>query len=169
MGDVHPLGNPHYHFSPSNILRAARGMAQELSNIDPGNAAFYKANLVSFEEKLKNRRTKWAKKTLRGKRFVAYHKYFEYMANDFGFQIVGYVEAKPGIPPSAGHIESLIETMKKTTPNGILVTPSYGREEAEALSKKTGVRLIMIPQDVGSLPGTNDWFHFMDAVLSSLE
>ena len=26
MGDVHPLGNPHYHFSPSNVLRVASGM-----------------------------------------------------------------------------------------------------------------------------------------------
>ncbi|HUH64815.1 MAG TPA: metal ABC transporter substrate-binding protein [Syntrophales bacterium] len=169
MGDVHPLGNPHYLFSPSNILRVIRGMSQELSSIDPGNAAFYKVNLASFEEKLKNRQTQWRKRSLKGKKFVAYHKYFEYMANDFGFQIVGYVEAKPGIPPSAGHVESLIESMKKTKPDGILVTPAYGKEEAEALGKKTGVKVIVVPQDVGSLPGTSNWFSFMDTVLSSLQ
>lgn len=169
MGDVHPLGNPHYHFSPSNILKVARGMAQELSKMDQGNVAFYRANLTAFEEKLKDKQTQWSKKSLKGKRFVAYHKYFEYMAHDFGFQLVGYVEPKPGIPPSAAHIESLMEIMKKTRADGILVTPSYGREEAEALSKKTGVRVIIIPQDVGSLPGTNNWFSFMDTVLSSLE
>jgi zinc/manganese transport system substrate-binding protein len=169
MGDVHPLGNPHYHFSPSNILRVIRGMAQELSKIDPENASFYRTNLVSFEERLGNKRSQWAKKSLKGKRFVSYHKLFEYLANEFGFQIVGYVEPKPGIPPSAGHIESLIESMKKTRPDGILVTPFYGTEEAEALSKKTGVRVIIIPQDVGSLSGTNNWFSFMDNVLSSLK
>jgi zinc/manganese transport system substrate-binding protein len=169
MGDVHPLGNPHYHFSPSNILRVARGMAQELSNIDSNNSSFYRMNLSSFEEKLRNKQVQWGKRSLRGKRFVAYHRYFEYMANEFGFQIVGYVEPKPGIPPSAGHIEGLIENMKKSRPDGILVTPSYGREEAESLSKKAGVKVILIPQDVGSVPGTNDWFSFMDTVLSSLQ
>jgi zinc/manganese transport system substrate-binding protein len=169
MGDVHPLGNPHYHFSPANILRVARGMAQELSSIDSGNSSFYRANLSSFEEKLRNKQIQWGKRSLRGKRFVAYHRYFEYMANEFGFQIVGYVEPKPGIPPSAGHIEGLIENMKKSSPDGILVTPSYGREEAESLSKKTGVKVIVIPQDVGSVPGANDWFSFMDIVLSSLQ
>ena len=111
----------------------------------------------------------WGKRSLRGKRFVAYHRYFEYMANEFGFQIVGYVEPKPGIPPSAGHIEGLIDNMKKSRPDGILVTPSYGREEAESLSIKAGVKVILIPQDVGSVPGTNDWFSFMDTVLSSLQ
>ena len=169
MGDVHPLGNPHYHFSPSNILRVARGMAQELSNIDSNNSSFYRTNLSSFEKKLGNKQMQWGKRSLRGKRFVAYHRYFEYMANEFGFQIVGYVEPKPGIPPSAGHIEGLIENMKKSRPDGILVTPSYGREEAESLSKKAGVKVILIPQDVGSVPGTNDWFSFMDTVLSSLQ
>ena len=169
MGDVHPLGNPHYHFSPSNILRVARGMAQELSNIDSNNSSFYRTNLSSFEKKLGNKQMQWGKRSLRGKRFVAYHRYFEYMANEFGFQIVGYVEPKPGIPPSAGHIEGLIENMKKSRPDGILVTPSYGREEAESLSKKAGVKVILIPQDVGSVPGTNDWFGFMDTVLSSLQ
>ena len=169
MGDVHPLGNPHYHFSPSNILRVARGMTQELSNIDPGNSSFYRTSLASFEERLRNKQTQWAKKSLKGKIFIAYHKYFEYMANEFGFKIVDYVEPKPGIPPSAGHIEKLIETIKKTKIDGLLVTPSYGKEEAEALSKKTGVRVIIIPQDVGSVPGTNDWFSFMDTVLSSLQ
>jgi zinc/manganese transport system substrate-binding protein len=169
MGDVHPLGNPHYHFSPSNILRVARGMTQELSNIDPGNSSFYRTNLASFEGRLRNKQTQWAKKSLKEKIFIAYHKYFEYMANEFGFRLVDYVEPKPGIPPSAGHIEKLIETTKKTKIDGILVTPSYGKEEAEALSKKTGVRVIIIPQDVGSVPGTNDWFSFMDNVLSSLQ
>jgi zinc/manganese transport system substrate-binding protein len=169
MGDVHPLGNPHYHFSPSNILRVARGMAQELSNIDSNNSSFYRTNLSFFEKKLGNKQMQWGKRSLRGKRFVAYHRYFEYMANEFGFQIVGYVEPKPGIPPSAGHIEGLIENMKKSRPDGILVTPSYGREEAESLSKKAGVKVILIPQDVGSVPGTNNWFSFMDTVLSSLQ
>jgi len=169
MGDVHPLGNPHYHYSPSNILRVARGMAQELSNVDPANSSFYRTNLASFEERLRSKQIQWGKKSPKGKRFVSYHKLFEYMANEFGFQLIGYIEPKPGIPPSAGHIESLIESMKKVRPDGILVTPSYGLDEAKSLSKKTGVRVIIIPQDVGAVPGADDWFSFMDIVLSSLQ
>jgi zinc/manganese transport system substrate-binding protein len=169
MGDVHPLGNPHYHFSPSNILRVARGLAQELAGLDAANASFYRANLAAFENKLRTKRMQWGKIPLRGKRFVAYHRYFEYLANEFGFQIVGYIEPKPGIPPSAGHIEGLIEQMKKSRTDGILVTPSHGKAEAESLAKKTGVKVILIPQDVGSVSGVSNWFAFMDTVLSSLK
>ncbi len=99
---------------------------------------------------------------------MSYHRYFEYLANEFGFRIVGYIEPKPGIPPSAGHIEDLIESMKQSKPDGILVTPSIGRKESEFISQKTGVRVIVLPQDVGALPGTKDWFSFMDKIISSL-
>lgn len=168
MGDVHPLGNPHYHFSPSNVLNVARGMARELATIDSGNASFYNANLASFEGKLKNKQQQWRQKPLKGKRFVSYHRYFEYLANEFGFRIIGYIEPKPGIPPSAGHIEALIVSMKQSRPDGILVTPSIGKKESGFVSQKTGARVIVLPQDVGALPGTNDWFSFMDRVISSL-
>lgn len=168
MGDVHPLGNPHYHFSPSNVLNVARGMARGLTVIDPGNAGFYNANLASFEGKLTNKQQQWRKKPLRGKNFVSYHKYFEYLANEFGFRIAGYIEPKPGIPPSAGHIEDLIASIKQSRPDGILATPSTGRKESDFVSRKTGVRVIVLPQDVGALPGADDWFSFMDKVILSI-
>ena len=169
MGDVHPLGNPHYHLSAQNILGAARGMAQALSNLDQEHASFYKTNLATFEAKLKEKRKQWAKISLTGKRFVAYHRFFEYLAQEFGFQIVGYVEEKPGIPPSAGYVEKLIESMRRSKPDGIITTTYYGKDEINALSQRTGVKSIVIPHDVGSAPSINDWFSLMDSVLKSLQ
>ena len=168
MGDVHPLGNPHYHLSPANILRIARGMAQALSNIDPGGAAAYRANLASFESRLRERQKVWGQIPLRGKRFVAYHRFFEYLAREYGFRIVAYVEPKPGIPPSAGHIEELVEAMKKTRPDGIVTAVYSGKREIEPLARKTGCRAIVVAHDVGAVPGATDWFTLMDAVLASL-
>ncbi|MBF8259238.1 MAG: adhesin [Actinobacteria bacterium] len=104
MGDVHPLGNPHYHYSVKNILKISEGMAATLSALDSGNASFYKANLAAFQKKVRRKQDQWKAVPIRGKRFIAYHKYFEYLAADFGFVIVSYVEPKPGIPPSAGHL-----------------------------------------------------------------
>jgi zinc/manganese transport system substrate-binding protein len=168
MGDVHPMGNPHYHFSARSIQRVAEGMERALSQADPGNAAYYTANLAAFREKVEKRQRQWAAIPLKGKRFFAYHKMFEYLAADYGFRIIGYVEPKPGIPPSAGHLEKLIETITRIKPDGILATPSYGRREVDLLSGKTGVKAIVVPADIGATEGTGDWFSFMDTVLSSL-
>jgi len=169
MGDVHPLGNPHYHFSPANILRVAEGMARLLVEADKANASFYEANFKTFAERMGEKERQWHALPLKGKKYIAYHKYFEYLAHEFGFQIVGYMEPKPGIPPSATHIEELIEDMKNTKPSGILITPAYSLNEATFLSTRTGVKVIVLPHDVGSMPGTDDLFSFWDKVLTSLK
>ena len=168
MGDVHPLGNPHYHYSPSRILSVAEGMAGALSAIDPSHADAYKANLSAFREKVRARQKEWSALPTKGRRFVAYHKLFEYLAADFGFTITAYVEPKPGIPPSAGYIERLIETIRTSRPDGILTTPIYGHKEVDFLAGKTGVRGIVLPHDVGAVSGAKDWFSFMDLTLSAL-
>ena len=169
MGDVHPLGNPHYHYSPRNVLRVAEGMTNALADLDRANAPFYRANFKAFAAKWNERQNRWQAVNLKGKRFVAYHKLFEYLANEFGFQLVGYVEAKPGIPPSAAHIQALIEDMKNSKPDAILTTSFYGKKESESIAAKTGVKTVVLPSDVGSLKGTDDWFAFMDKVTSAFQ
>jgi len=169
MGDVHPLGNPHYHFSPKNILRVAEGIAGTLSQVDPANARIYSANLAVFREKLGRKLSEWNAKQVKGKAFVAYHRLFEYLADEFGFALAGYVEAKPGIPPAPGHVKNLIETMKTAKPDAILTTVYHPRKDVEYLSERTGVRQIIVPHDVGVVPAASDWFSLMDQVLALLE
>jgi zinc/manganese transport system substrate-binding protein len=168
MGDVHPLGNPHYLFSPKNILKVAEGLANVLSELDIGNAAFYRSNFQAFRQRLAEKQRQWNSKSLRGKKFVAYHRLFEYLAHEFGFQIVAYVEPKPGIPPSAGYLSELVERIKRSKPDAILATEANGKRESEALGQKTGTKVIILPNEVGNL-GTSDWFTLMDAVIKDLQ
>ena len=169
MGDVHPLGNPHYHYSPRRVLRVAEGMSRLLADADRSNADFYLANYKAFAERVKEKEKEWHAIPLAGRKYVAYHKYFEYLADEFGFRFIGYLEPKPGIPPSASHIEELIELMKREKPDAILITPAYGKDEAESLSSKTGVKVIVLPHDVGSMPGTDDLISFWDKIISLLK
>jgi zinc/manganese transport system substrate-binding protein len=151
------------------VLRVTEGIARLLADADKSNAGYYEANYKAFAKRLHEREKQWLTASLQGKKLVAYHKYFEYLAADFGFQIIGYLEPKPGIPPSAAHIEGLIETMKKEKPAAILVTPAYGMQEAESLSAKTGVKVIVLPHDVGSMDGTGDLISYWDKVITSLK
>lgn len=169
MGDVHPLGNPHYHFSPRNILKVAEGMASVFADVDPGNAAFYRSNLQLFKDRLKDKQKTWSSSPLKGKSYIAYHRLFEYLAQEYGFRIQAYIEPKPGIPPSAGHIEELIELLKKSKIDAILATTVAGKKETESLTQKTGVRSVVLPQDVGATEAAKDWFSMIDEVLKALQ
>jgi zinc/manganese transport system substrate-binding protein len=169
MGDVHPLGNPHYHLSPRNIYRVAGGITEVLAAADPGNAGFYRANLAAWQGRWKEKEKQWAEFPLQGKKFLPYHKFFEYLAHDFGFEILGYVEPKPGIPPSAGWVEKIIELSKRMKPDAFLTTAYYGTREVAFLSQRSGVKYIVVPHDVGATPACQDWFSLMDQVLAGLK
>jgi zinc/manganese transport system substrate-binding protein len=169
MGDVHPQGNPHYQLSPKNILRVAEGIAGILSKTDPENEGFYMKNFSSFKERLEEKKREWGAIPLRGKTFVAYHKFFEYLALELGFEIVGYVEPKPGIPPSASSVEKLVDMIRRAKPDAILSLSYYPQKEVKFLSEKTGVKSIIVPHDVGETEKVKDWFSLMDEVLKSLE
>ena len=51
----------------------------------------------------------WLKEAFhfRGKKIIAYHKNWAYFAETFGLEIIGYIEPKPGIPPSAKHVQQM--------------------------------------------------------------
>jgi zinc/manganese transport system substrate-binding protein len=169
MGDVHPLGNPHYLFSPPNVGKVAEGITQALCKIDPTNGDFYRSNGDVFQTRLREKTGQWSRMAPRGKRYLAYHHFFEYLAKEFEFQIVGYVEEKPGIPPSAASIEKVIDLIRREKPDGIVSTSYYETKAPDYLSQKTGVKVLILPHDVGSTARAKDWFDMMDQVLDSLK
>jgi ABC-type Zn uptake system ZnuABC Zn-binding protein ZnuA len=123
--------------------------------------------LQSFRERLIAKEKQWNSKPLKGKKFVAYHRLFEYLAQEYGFQIIAYVEPKPGIPPSAAYLTELVELIIRSKPNAILATEANGKRESEALGRKTNMKVIILPHDVGN-PGAQDWFSLMDTIINSL-
>ncbi len=168
LGDVHPLGNPHYHLSPKNIRRVAEGIIRGLAEIDPDNSAHYRSQGSLFLARLDEKRKEWGRRPLKGRKFIAYHRFFEYLAMEYGFELAGYIESKPGIPPSAGHKEELIRIARKEHPDGILVTAYSPRAASDFLSQKAGVRVMTVPHEVGCVPSAKDWFTLMDLVFSTL-
>lgn len=171
MGDVHPGGNPHYHYSPSTVLRVAEGMMHGLSEIDPGNASAYRANFKSLSARFAAKQRTWRAVAahLRGKSYIAYHKNFSYLAKEYGFKIIGYLEPKPGLPPTASHIQRLVGIMKSRKVDGILTTVFYSKTGTNSLSAKTGAKVITMLPDVGAGRRGEDYFTFMDSTLALLK
>ena len=167
-GDVHPLGNPHYHLSPKNIKRVVIGMGEALAAVDHANGAFYKANAAALVKKVELKQKEWAGRQLKKKPFFAQHKFFEYLAGEYGFLVLAYLEEKPGIPPSSAHMQRLIANAETLKPRAILTTSYHQVFLSKFFSSKTGAKTVVVPHDVGA-GGTTDWFSLMDAVFKALE
>jgi len=170
QGDVHARGNPHYWLDPRNGVRLAEAIARRLSELDPAHADAFGANRAAFERQLSERLTQWQSQLtpLKGKPVLAYHKSFVYLAHAFGFDIVGEVEPKPGIPPNAAHLQQLIRQIRVQKVGLLIMEPYYERRSADYLREQTGIPVAIVPNSVGGAPGTDDYLGLFDVIVRTL-
>ncbi len=164
MGDVHPLGNPHYWLDPENGRRIARGIEQKLSEMRPGDAAYFEQRFQSFSQRLTQAEQRWDRemKPFRGRKVVTYHRSWPNFAKRFGLEVVGYVEPRPGIPPSPQHTVELIQLMKRENVKVIAVEPYFDLKTPNAVARETGAQVLVLPPSVGGEKEITDYFKLFD-------
>ena len=163
-GDVHPLGNPHYWLDPDNGRRIARGIAAKLSDLDPGDAAYFQQKLQEFDKRLSEAVQKWdtAMKPYRGKKVVTYHRSFPNFAKHFGLDVIGYVEPRPGIPPTPSHTFELIQLMKRENCKVVLVEPYFDLKTPQSIGRETGAQVVVYLPSVGGEKQVTNYFELFD-------
>jgi ABC-type Zn uptake system ZnuABC Zn-binding protein ZnuA len=170
MGDVHPLGNPHYWLDPENGRRIARLFQAKFTQLDPANASTYASNERAFETRLNAAEKSWQADlaTIKGKPVVAWHTSWRYFAEYNGMNIVAFMEPKPGVPPSPSHLYEVIQAVKRTGAKAIVMEPFYDRKVADLVSKQTGIQVLVLPPSVGGVKGINDYIQLMQYDMSQL-
>ena len=170
QGDVHPLGNPHFWLDPENGRRIARGIAQKFSQMQPGDAAYFAERFADFDRRLAEAEKRWEEivKPYRGRQVVTYHRSWPNFAKRFGLEVVGYVEPRPGIPPSPGHIFELIQMMKRQQVHLILVEPYFDLRTPSSVARETSGRVVVLLPSVGGEKEVSDYFKLFDYNLNLL-
>ena len=171
QGDVHPLGNPHFMADPDRVLAVAELINKRLGELDPTHAKQFSENLAEFKTALSNKITKWKKKLApySGTKVVGYHMTFNYLFKYFGFELIGFLEPKPGIQPTAQHILKLIEIVKAQKAKLIVIESFFDPKPGETLAEKTQAKLVLIPAYVGGDDKSKTYFDWMDHLVNELE
>jgi zinc/manganese transport system substrate-binding protein len=164
MGDVHPLGNPHYWLDPENGKRVAKAVADKFSQLRPNDRAVFQQRLADFTARLDTAEKKWLAQMApyKGMKVVTYHRSFPNFAERFGLDIIGYVEPRPGIPPSPQHTLDLINEMKRQNVKLILVEPYFDLKTPNAIARETGGQVLVMPPSVGGVKEVTDYFTLFD-------
>ncbi len=164
MGDVHPLGNPHYWLDPDNGRRIARGFAAKFGELDPSDTAYFQERFQDFDKRLSAAEQKWdaEMKTFRGRKVVTYHNSFPNFAKHFGLNVIGYVEPRPGIPPTPSHTIELIGLMKRENCKVILVEPYFDLKTPQSIARDTGGQVVQYLPSVGGEKEVTDYFKLFD-------
>ncbi|MFM9885630.1 MAG: metal ABC transporter solute-binding protein, Zn/Mn family [Burkholderiales bacterium] len=169
-GDVHAMGNPHVHTDPRNIRPIAAALAKQLATIDPDNAKTYRARLDDFDLRWRTALAGWERKAapLRGMAVVEHHRSFSYLFHWSGVKVVGYLEPKPGVEPSTGHLASLLER-QKTDPAQLIVRASFNDARASQwLAERAKIPAVVLPFSVGGNVASTDLFTWFDSVIDIL-
>jgi zinc/manganese transport system substrate-binding protein len=170
MGDVHPMGNPHYWLDPANAIRIAIQVQRKLAELDPANAAFYAQRLDAFKVKIAaaDKRWKEALAPYRGARIVTYHNSWPNFARRYGLDVAGYVEPKPGVPPSPSHTFELINLMKQQKIKVIMMEPYFDRKTPDSVAAATGAKVVVAYPSVGGRPELTDYVKLFDYNVNEL-
>jgi ABC-type Zn uptake system ZnuABC Zn-binding protein ZnuA len=170
MGDVHPLGNPHYWLDPDNGLVIARAVAGKLAQLRPSDKAYFDERLASFAGRLKEATNKWiaAMAPYKGFKIVTYHRSYTNFVDRFGLDVVGYVEPRPGIPPSPQHTRELVNEMKRLDIKLVLVEPYFDLKTPNAIGRETGARVLVIYPSVGGRAKITDYFQLFDQNIAEI-
>ncbi len=170
QGELHPLGNPHFNLDPVRGKQMARAIAEGLERVDPEGASAYQQGLAHFTAVLDAKIPEWERLAapLRGVKAVSYHQDLIYLADRYGIELVGTIETKPGVPATSGHLEELLDTMKREQAQLVIREVAYEMPLAQTVAERSGARVVSIATLTGGLPPATTYVEFIEANLQAL-
>jgi zinc/manganese transport system substrate-binding protein len=112
----------------------------------------------------------WLKQSapFQGKEMACYHKEWAYFSNRFKVECVTYIEAKPGIPPTPGHVQEVIQLMKQRKIPVLFASNYFDRKQIQQVAERTGARAVIVPENTAGAAGVNSYFDLVNSWVGSL-
>ena len=163
--------DPHIWLSPFNAKLMAGAIAKELSALDPGNAATYRANTDRLWQRIDAMEVRIASRLAPVRRipFVVFHDAFQYFEESFGLNAVGSVTVSPDRMPSARRIKALREKIVESGARCVFREPQFESALVQVLLEDSDARAGVI-DSLGTdvVPGPDAYFELMDSNTDAL-
>lgn len=170
QGDVHAAGNPHIQTDPRNIALVAVALGQRLQQVDPSHAADYARRQADFTQRWQQAVGRWSAQAapLKGAAVVSQHNAFAYLYDWLGLKEVAVLEPKPGVEPTASHLQEVLSTLKGKPARMVIYAAYQDSRPSDWLSKNAGIPAVKVPFTVGGTDGAKDLFGLFDDTVSRL-
>src|SRR3989475_4802764 len=157
MGDVHPLGNPHFSLDPGLAPAITQNIVDGLCRLPPENRAPFQRKRDGFPTRLDREMERWTKlmEPVKGRRVVVFHPVYIYFLTRFGLIQAGALEDRPGLPPSPQHLVNVIRQIKEERIKVILVEPWNDVKLANRVADEAGARAFVVASAVGAGKGAD--------------
>jgi zinc/manganese transport system substrate-binding protein len=136
LGDVHPEGNPHFMLDPIITAELGFKIAERLSELNPENKGFFQSQAQKYQQRIQSQFLAWKSRVQKTKirNVITYHASLNYFLKRMELSAPLFLEAKPGVPPSAQHLLKLIDLMKSEKIKLILVDNYFDAKVAEKVA-----------------------------------
>lgn len=169
-GHAHGSGNPHYWLDPQNAEIITGTLLEALARNDPASADYYDGQRRAFLKGLAAKIAEWERKLalVQGQPLIAYHNSWAYFARRFRLNFAGYVEPRPGIPPTPAHLARLIALIQSQGVKIIVRQPHEPARNADFLAGKTGAKVALLVASVAAVPQAKDYLSLIDYNVDAL-
>jgi zinc/manganese transport system substrate-binding protein len=169
-GDVHAAGNPHIQQDPHNIARVADVLVKRLAELDAPNAAYYQTRYKDFSARWNVAMQKWEQQAahLKGAGIVEHHKNMEYLLHWLGLRAVGQLEPKPGVEPSASHLNELSDKLQHDPAKMVIRAAYQDGRASQWVSEHAHIPAVVLPFTVGGDDKAKDLFSLFDDTVQRL-
>lgn len=170
QGDVHAAGNPHIQTDPRAIERVAVALAARLAQVDPAHAADYAQREAAFAQRWRDAIARWSAQAapLKGLPVVSQHKGFVYLYDWLGLKEVAVLEPKPGVEPTAAHLQAVLTTLRSTPARMVIYAAYQDSRPSDWLAKNAGIPAVKLPFTVGGTDAAKDLFGLFDDTVARL-
>lgn len=163
-GHAHGSGNPHYWLDPVNAEMITASIMEALLRLDRRNAQYFLARRTAFLAALHDRIPVWqqALAPLKGRAFIAYHNDWSYFARRFRLNVAGYIEPRPGVPPTPAHLAAIVNLAKKERVSAVLRQPHEPHSDADFVAARAGAVVVQLAASVGAVREARDYLSLFD-------
>ena len=139
----HGSENAHIWMSPKQAIKQVENIAAGLIEQDPAHAAQYRENADNYIQRLNtlDEQVTELLKNVQGAQIVTSHPAFEYLARDYGIDIVASLGQEPGEMPRTRDMANLCDEVRKMNIRALFVEKAYSERAAELLSRETGIKI----------------------------
>lgn len=170
MGDVHPLGNPHFSLDPGLVPIITQNIVDGFARLAPQHRPAFERQRQAFLARLDGEMERWSKmmEPVKGSKVIVYHPVFIYFLTRFGLVQAGAIEDRPGIPATPAHLVRLIQQMKSARVKVILVEPWHDVKLARRVAEEAGARAVVMASAVGAVKGADSYLAAIDYNVKTL-
>lgn len=170
QGDIHVWGNPHFWLKPQNAKIIAKNILNKLLVVSPDDGEYFQKNFETFRAQIDSADALWQEKfaPYKNVNIIAYHNSWPYFAEHFSIKTAGFIEPKPGIPPTPAQLLSVIKTMREKNIKVIIVSPYFDDKPANSVAEQVGAEVVPFAPSVGAFKDVKNYFDLFDYNLNAL-